>query len=179
MGREVIQSVHEMERLGIGELFAYFFDAAMDITHVDIDFLYGLAVYGGAETEHAVGGGMLRAYVDHEVLGLEHPHLFLLYSSVGGLHICVGEIALTLAVGGHGVKLGILVVVLAEGVTVPVNAQEETAHVGVADEHYSEEVIDLAFEDSGYMPDIGHAMEHGLLYIVGGHFHGQVAAVGG
>ncbi len=179
MGREVIQSVHEMKCLRISELLAYFFDAAVDISHVDIDFIYGLAIDRRAETEHAVGGGMLRADVDHEVLGLEHHHLFFLDFSVGGFHVCVSEIALTLAVGGHGVELGIFVVVLAERMTVPVNAQEEAAHVGVAYEHYSEEVVDLALEDTGYMPEISHAVEHRLLYIVGGNFHGQMAAVGG
>ena len=145
-----------MECLRIGQLLAYLLDAAMDISHIDIDFLDGLAVDSSAEAEHTVSSRVLRAYVDHEVIGFEHSHLLGLYSAVGVLYIGSCEVALAFVLGGDRVVALALVIILAQWIAVPVNAEEQAAHVGIIDEDDTEEVIDLTLEYHCYFPKVGH-----------------------
>ena len=140
MGREVVEAVHEVEGLLVCEVLAEFFNATVDIAHVDVDFLYYLAVYSGAEPKHAVCGGVLRADVHHEVFFLEHAGFVLDDFALGVEGVHVGEVRLALVLDAYGVDVGVGVVVLAQGVSHPVDAEEEATHIGVVNEYYAEEV---------------------------------------
>ncbi len=57
----------------------------MDIAHVHIDFLDGLAVDGCTETEHTVGGGVLGTDIDDEIAFVEYLRLDTLDLAVRSL----------------------------------------------------------------------------------------------
>ncbi len=82
-----------------------------------------------------------------------------------------------LVVETHGVGLGRCVVILAQGVSYPVVAQEQAPHVGMVDEDDAEIVVDLALVEVGHMPQVAYGVEHGLLTVVGGHAYRYVVAV--
>ena len=44
--------------------------------------------------------------------------------------------------------------VLAEGKTIEITSQEQTAHVGVSQEHDTEEVVDLTLQQVSHLPNI-------------------------
>ena len=65
----------------------------------------------------------------------------------------------------HGIHLGTCIVVLAQGVTYPVVAQEQSAHIGVIDEDYAEVIINFTLIEIGHGPKVGYAVKHGLLTV--------------
>ncbi len=156
VSREIVQTVHKMERLGVCESLAQFFYAAMDVAHVHVDFLDFLTVDCSAETEHAMRGRMLGADVHHEILGLEHAHVLFCKCAVGIARIGGCEVALPLAFDAYRVQVGVGIVVFAERISFPVDAKEQAAHVGIADEDNSEEVVDFALIKSSDFPYVGY-----------------------
>ena len=171
--REVVETVHVMESLGICQRFAEFFDAAMDISHVDIDFLDGLAVDSRAETEDAVSRGVLRADIDDKIAGMEDFDLFFLDCAVGKFYICVCKIALAFVFSRNRVERRIIVVVFAEREAFPVDAEEKAAHIGIADEYDAEEVIDFAFIKTAHTPQVGDRVQHRFFAVRCLHRHGN------
>ena len=85
-----------MESLRISQRLAECLNSAVDIAHIDIDFLDFLAVDRSAETKHTVSRRMLRTDVDNKVAGVEHLNFFLLDSAVRKLDIVLSQIALAL-----------------------------------------------------------------------------------
>src|SRR5574344_2121135 len=65
VGREVIQSVREVEKLGIGPPFTQLFDTSVDIPTVDIDLFDDFAVQRCPEVQDTVSGRVLRTDVEH------------------------------------------------------------------------------------------------------------------
>ena len=116
-----------------------------------------------------MGGGVLRAYVDYKVIFLENKAVFLLDFTLGILDIHVGAVALALILNRYGIELGRSVVVLAERIAHPVDAEEKAAHILVADEHDTEEVVDLTLENLGDSPYFGNGVEH-RVDAVGGRY---------
>ena len=151
MGGEVVQTVCVAYGLGIGEAFAHFFDASVDIAAMHIHFLDGLPFERNLEVEHAVGGGVLRAYVDHVFVFLETEIVFLLYFPV---FFAVGwrDVVHRFGIQPHGIDFRAGIVVLAQGIADPVVSQEEAAHVGMPDEDDAEEVVDFPFVEVGDAP---------------------------
>ena len=72
MCREIVETVHEVEGLGISESLADFLDTAVDITEIYVDFLDDFTVDRCTETKHAVSGRVLRADIDHKIFGFEN-----------------------------------------------------------------------------------------------------------
>jgi len=144
----------------------------LDIAEVEVDFLDFLAVYGSAETQHAVGCGVLRAYVDHEVVFLEYAALALYEFALVVEGVDVGKVGLTLVFYRHGVNLGVGVVVFAQGVAYPVEVEEQAAHVAVAHEYDTEEVVDLALVETGNVPHVFYRVNPWFLAVATGkHLH--------
>ena len=164
VGREIVESVHVVERLGVCERLAKFFHTAVDVTHVHVDFLDFLAVDGSAETKNAVCGGVLRANVHHKILGAEYFNFFLHHLAVL-FHPGVGEVGLTLVFNRHGVEGGVFIVVLAQGEALPVDVEEEATHVGVANENNAVEVVNLTFVEACHTPKVGYGVEHWALAV--------------
>ncbi len=174
MAGEIVKTVHEVESLRISQFLAYFFNTAVNITHVDIDLLYSLSVYRRTETEHAMGSRVLRTDIHNEIIRFEHTHFLCLNSSVLILNICCCEITLTFTFSCEMVVLGTFVIILTQWIPVPINAEEQTTHIGIADKDNSEEVIDLTFENSGNLPKISYAVQHGLFTVGSCNLHGDM-----
>ena len=64
-----------------------------------------------------------------------------------------------------GIELGVLVVVLAQGIAHPVDIQEEASAVGVVQEYDSEEIVYLAFVSDSHRPDVGNRRNRGQLAV--------------
>ena len=143
----------------------------MDVTAHDVDFLHDLTVQAGAVTHHTVGGRVLRAHVDDILVVLKHLAVDFLDLAVLVLDPAAGVVLVGLVLETQGVAGG--VIVLAQGVTHPVGAQEHAAHVGMADEHDAKEVIHLALLEVGHGPQVAHAVQAGILAVGGSHFHVQ------
>jgi len=60
---------------------------------------------------------------------------------------------------------------------VPVYAEEEPTHIGVADEYDAEEVVDLAFVQPGDVPQVGNGVQHRLFAVCGGGLDGYHVVV--
>ena len=160
-----------MEGLHIAQILTEFLDSAMDIAHIDIDFLDGLTIDGGAETQHTVSGGMLRADVHHEVILFEDPRALMLDRAVGLLHPRVGVVGLAFVLNRDGVDFRIGVVILAEGVTHPVNVEEKATHIGIVYKDNPVEVIDFALIYAGDAVKVGNGMNHRIVAVGGLHLY--------
>ena len=155
-----------MQGLGIAESLTKFLDTAVDITEVKVDFLMVSPVDCCAESKYAVVAGCCWTDVDNEVLGCEdHVFTILHDSSVGFLNVGNRSILYLFMVKTHGIHLRIRIVVLAQGVTYPVVAQEQSAHIGVIDEDYAEVIINFTLIEIGHGPKVGYAVKHGLLTV--------------
>ena len=138
-----------MESLRITEVLAQFFNTAVDITHVNVNLLDSFSVNSGAETKHAVGCRVLRTDVYNEIIGSEDCFFSANNLAVLPLGINLSVIALAFVLKGNGVAVRAVVVVFALGVSYPVDAEEETAHIGVIQEDDTVEVINFSLIESG------------------------------
>jgi hypothetical protein len=123
----------------------------MDVAKVWIDALYGLSVEHGLQTEYTVGSRVLRADVEHIVVIAKQLILLALKFAI------IVEIVFQTIVGLYIVLEGVLIVklpILAEGITLEVIAQEQATHIGMTYENDSEEVVNLALQQIGHLPDI-------------------------
>jgi hypothetical protein len=154
MCREIVETVHEVEGLGISESLADFLDTAVDITEIYVDFLDDFTVDRCTETEHAVSGGVLRADIDHKIFGFENTAFMFHDLTLGILGPDIGEVGLTLVFNRNGIDCRVVVIVLAQRIALPVDVEEEAAHIGIVDEDYPEEVIDFTLENGSNGPKI-------------------------
>ena len=166
VGGHVVHALGVEEHLGIGQALTHLLDAAVDVSADDVDLLHRLAVEAGTVAHHAVGGRVLRADVDNILVVLKDLALHLLDLTVLVLDPAAGVVLVGLVLETQGVAGG--VVVLAQGVTHPVVAQEHAAHVGVTDEDDAIEVIHLALLEVGHGPQVHNAVQHGILTVGGG-----------
>ena len=67
-GTQVVQTVGQCQRLGIGHTFPHLLDSTMDIAEMRIDALHGLTVEHCLQAKHTVGGRVLGTDVDHIVI---------------------------------------------------------------------------------------------------------------
>ncbi len=113
-----------MEGLRISEVFADFFDATVDIAHVNINLLDCFAVNSGTETEHTVGSRVLRTDIHHKIVFCKDALLMALDFTfcITCVHIC--KITLALIVIRHRICFRARVIVLAQRIAFPVNTQE-------------------------------------------------------
>ena len=75
-GRHVIHPVGQQDDLGPVPIFAEFLDTAVDVPHHDIDVLHSLAVESQDQTQDPMRARVLRAHVEHELVGIEHRRGF-------------------------------------------------------------------------------------------------------
>ena len=178
LSRQIVETVGKVERLRIGERLAQLLDTPVYITAIDIDFLDNLAVERGAQAQYTVRGRVLRAYVDNKLLGGEQHVRALFEFSVGSLDNGMCHIVDSFVFEANGIYLGIGVVVLAQGITHPVVAQEETPHVGVIDETDSEEVVNLALIQIGRFPKVYDRVEQRIFAVGSFNFYRYLLVVG-
>ena len=162
--REIVKTVEEVKCLGILERLAEFLHAAVDIAHIYVDLLDGLAVDGGTEAQHTVRGRVLGADVHHEVVLMEYLALGL-HDLAAFLFIYRGKVGLALVFDRHGVDSRILVIILAQRIAHPVDVEEKAAHIGIIDEDDAVEVIYFTLVDLGDTPQIGYRVNVGLVAV--------------
>ena len=158
--REIVQAVGQGESLRIGHALPHLLDAAVDIAQVRIDALHLLAVENGLQAEHTVCRRVVRADVHNEVGVLEEALLCSYEVAVGVETVHNGVVRLGLVGKRELVCLGAHVEVLAQRIAVEVGTQEQTAHVGVAQELDAYEVVDLALEQLGCLPELYDGRNH-------------------
>ena len=154
-GTQIVHAVGQGKRLRIGIALVEFFDASVDVAQLRVHLLDAFALEGYAEVEHAVCGGVLRAYVHHVVIGGKDDVLGLGDAAVGIAVVFHGGVAEHLVLHVQGVLL-LGLVVLAHGISHPVFTQEHAAHVLMAEEAYAVEVEHFALVDVGDGPKVGH-----------------------
>ena len=123
----------------------------MDITEVRIDALHGLTVQHSLQAQHTMGSRVLRTDVNHIVVGLKQFVLLALQLTL------LVQIVLQTVVRLYIILQGVLVVklpVLTEGVSLKVGTQEQAAHIMMTQEHDTEEIVNLALQQVGHLPDI-------------------------
>ena len=74
--RDVIHSIGQQNDLRPVPILAELLDTAMDVAHDDVDILHPLTVEPQHQTQHSMRTGMLRAHVEHELVGIEHRRGF-------------------------------------------------------------------------------------------------------
>ena len=178
LSRQIVETVGKVECLRIGERFAQLLDSAVYITAIDIDFLDNLTLERGAQTQYTVRSGVLGTDVHDELFGCEYRVGALLEFTVGSLDNSVRYIVDSLVLKPNGVNLGAGIVVFAQGVSHPVVAQEQPAHVGVVDEADAEEVVDLTFVQIGRFPKVGNRMEQRVFAVGRFDFYRNLRIVG-
>ena len=98
-----------------------------------------------------MGCRVLRTDIDHIVIGTKQSVLLTLQVAV------LVQIELQSVVGLNVVFKGVFVVelpVFTEGIALEVCTQEQSTHILVPQEHDTIKVVDLAFQQVGYAPDI-------------------------
>ena len=178
LGRQVVETVGKVERLRIGKRLAQLLDPPVYITAININFLDNLTVERGAQAQYTVRGRVLRTDVYHELFGSEKYIRTLFEFSVGSLNDGMGYIVDSLVFETNGIHLGVGIVVLAQGVSHPVVAQEETTHVGVIDEADSEKVVNLAFIQIGRFPQVFNRVEQRVFAVGGFDFYRHLRIIG-
>ena len=173
MGAKIVEAIGERQYLWICIFFAYFFYAAMNVTTMHIDLAYELALERQTETQNAVGGGVLRAYIDDILFIIELRIERTLYASVGFKRVEVILLVL-LAVHPYGVHRLALVVVLSERVAHPIVAQIKTTHEGVSRKDYSEEIEYFALVHIGNEPYVAHRGTDSIIAIGGARSHSSI-----
>jgi hypothetical protein len=155
------------ETLGICIALGNLLDATMDVSAMGIDLLDGLAIKDGLQAEHTVSGRMLRADIDHVVVICKEGLLL-------GYQFAFVVQAILHGVVGFGViehrgliLFGIHVEVLAQGITLEVATQVETAHIGMAQELDAQEVVDFAFKQFGSLPQVAHGGQISVVAVFG------------
>jgi hypothetical protein len=155
-GSQIVQTVGKSQSLWICHTLPHLLDGTMDVAKVWIDALYDLSVEHSLQTEYTVGSRVLRADVEHIVIIAKQLILLALQFAI------VVEIVLQTVVGLYIVLEGVLIVklpILAERIALEVIAQEQATHVGMTYEYDSEEVVNLALQQIGHLPDIRHSRD--------------------
>ncbi|MPN25870.1 hypothetical protein SDC9_173288 [bioreactor metagenome] len=134
-----------MQYLRVGEAFAKFFNATVNISAGDIDFLDDFAVEGRPEVHHPVGGGMLWPDIDDIIIIFKYFDRAFYQIPVGIFHDMGSDIHDLLIYHGEGVVYRVTVIVFTKGKPVPVVRQKETAHIGIVDEPDTEHGVYLPF----------------------------------
>ena len=166
-GSQIVQTIGESQRLGIGHAFPHLLNGTMDVAQVRIDMLHGLTVEHRLKAKHTMGGGVLRTDVDHIVIRTEQLVLLALQVTI------LVKVELQTVVGLYIVLKRIAVVklpVLTERIALEITAEEEAAHIRMPKEHDTVEVIDLALQQIGYTPDVrngGDIRNHLSLQLAG------------
>ena len=165
MGRKVIKTVGHMEGLRVGHALPQFFYTAVYVTAMHIDLLDNFTFERGTETQYAVSGGVLRTDIDNVVVFLKDIHNFLFHLPIGTHRQGYGRIGTLLISLGYGIVFTARVVIFTQGITVPVFAEEDTAHIGMADKSYAVEVVNFTFFKIGVGPHIAHRIEYRIFAI--------------
>ena len=153
-GAEIVQTVGESQCLWVCHRLHHLLHTAVNVSQMRIDALDGLIVDDGLQAEHTMCRRVVRTEVDDIVVGLEQTVLLLHELSE------IVELPLRspfrLRLVGHRelVVLRTHVVVLAQRIALEVSAQEQTSHVRVSEELYSEEVVDLTLQQVSGTPYI-------------------------
>ena len=162
---EVVEAVGQGEGLRIGQALAHLLDAAVYVATVHVELADDLALERDAEAQHAVRSRVLGADVDDVLVLLEDRLAVADETSVVGEFEALGRLLGHLVAHAQGIQRRI--VVLAQGISHPVVAQEEPAHVGVVQETDAEIVVCLAFVELGGTPQVADRIQHGVLPVRG------------
>ena len=167
----VVESLRIEQCRRVAQALAQFLDAAVNVARNHIDLLHQLTLDRGAITHHTVGRRVLRAHIDHIFFGTEHLLVDAFQCAVGLFNEAEGVVFVLFGIEAQRVQFGTVVIVLAQGVSHPVVAQEEAAHVGVIDKHDAKEVIHLTLLIVGHCPQVAHRVQAGILAVGGCHLH--------
>ena len=158
--REVVQTVGQCQSLRIGHSLPHLLDTAVNVTEVWIDALHGLAVDNGLQTEHTVGGWVVRTDIHHIVVIVKTALLGFYQMSVGTQRVLYGEVVLWLVGAGELVCLRIHIEVLAQWMSLEVGAKEKSAHVWMTQELDADEIEHLALQQVSHLPKIDDCRNH-------------------
>ena len=122
---------------------------------------------------------MLRAYINHIVIGSKHLCLHALNRAIWHFYKSVRIILILFIIHANGVKIRIGIVILTKRVTHPVIAKEETAHIGMTDKFNAVEIIHLAFLEISDFPQVAHGVNHRLLPIGNSDLHSEHLPIAG
>ena len=150
-GTQVVQTVGQGQCLRVGHRLPHLLNTTMNVAQMRIDALHGLTVEHSLQAEHTMRGRVLRANVHHIGIVFEERILLACKTSVLVYFILQAKVGL------HIFFQRILVVacpVLAEGMALEVVAQEQTAHVGMAEEEDSIEVENLTLQQVSHAPEV-------------------------
>ena len=162
---EVIETVGQGQRLGIGQRLAHLLDTAVDVAAVHVEFFDNLAFERHAETQHAVRRRVLGAYVDDVLLLLE-KHVAAADEAAVGLQFD-GRCGILRHFVTHTERIRRRIIILAQGVSHPVVAQVETAHIGMVQEADAEKVEHFALVQFGGFPQVAYRRQNGAFPLGG------------
>ena len=115
---------------------------------------------------------MLRTDIHYEIVFLEDAALALNELAFVVEAVNVGKVGLALVFNRHGVDFRIGIVVLTHGIAYPVEVEEQAAHIAVAHEDDTEEIVYFAFVETGHMPHVFHRVYPGFLAVaLGNNLH--------
>ena len=123
---------------------------------------------------------MVRTDVHHEVVVVEESLLCCHEVSLGVERVLYGEVRLRLVGQRELVCLGTHVEVLAQRVAVEVGAEEQAAHVGMAEELDAHEVKHLALKQLCRLPEVDDRRDDvASVHLLGDGLHGAALVVVG
>ena len=171
VGAQVVEPVAERQYLGVGTALAHLLNSAVYVTATDVDLAYLLALKGKVKVQYSVCGRVLWAYVYDELVIVEYlqllhnlGHLLVILYIVFALELLGG-----LTLKANGIQCLARVIILAQGVSYPVVAQEQASKVVVPGELDAEKVEHLALIQLRYLPYVADGRYLWLLALCGAH----------
>ena len=160
---QIVKPVCHGQCLRISEAFAHLLYATMDVAEHGIHLAHDLTVERGAHPQHAMGRRMLGADADDELVFVKDDIFFLTDYAVGADEYFFRRVCIDFVLQIQ--RIGIHVIVLSQRVSHPVLTEEKTPHVGMVEEAYAIEVIDLAFLYLCRLPQVAYRWEKRILAV--------------
>ena len=157
-GTEVVHTVGQRQRLGVGERLVNLFNTAVDIAKDGVNLLNCFAFKCYAEVEHTVGRGVLRTDI-YDIITVSKNCVALAGNRTIGIQ-CQFFSIVRQGFVGHAERIVLLrLIILAEGITPPVFTQEYTTHIGVTRKADAVEVKYFALVNVCHCPEVRNAGE--------------------
>ena len=166
MRGQVVEPVGQRQSLRISKALAHLFDAAVNVTAVDVHLLHRFAGQRNPETQHAVRSRVLRPDIDHVFVVLEQ-HVFVLFDLAVFQLVSRSRVERFVGIQSDRIDVRRSVVILAERIADPVVAQVQPAHIGVPDKADAEKIVHFAFVQVGRFPQVVHALQFRVLAVGG------------
>ena len=162
---KIIKTVGQSQSLRVSQALVHLFYTTVNISAYRVNMSYGFTLQRNTQTQCSVSRRVLRTEVDYIIVIVEQHISRVLDGSV------VVKFKLLSLIGiffiGKNQRIRVHIVILAEWIAYPVFAKEQSTHIWMSYEYYTEEIVYLAFFNLSCTPQVIYCRQYGV-FTVGG-----------